>query len=248
METLVSYCCGDNWLDIQAASGAAERYQVHSWDRAWATIDVEPASFGRRAGLAQSGSQMPDGYNGSGGAALLRDPRGALVTIGAGALPARTPVQLRMTVWFSGSIDADGVGDSAANGQATAALHFGGWDAPWITGIDVEAGKDRSSMSWTGQVQSSAIVDAFVGDTLHLVGDLRLRWNQRNGYFSGRNGFAGQTQGEARYFVDVLTTGAFLGSASGFNYATPVPEPAAVVLLLAGLAAVVARARRPAPA
>lgn len=247
VETLTSHCCWDNWLNIQTDSGANNFYQVNSWGQSWATVQAQSAQYGVLGGRASAGSQMPEGYTGSGGDARLRDAWSDLFTIQSATLAAGTPVQLQLTVRLDVSmsaLDPDGAaGDAAANARTAAAFHFGGWDAPWITGLDLHAGSGTASSVVDGVYSNSTFVNAAVGQTLHLVGDLTVAYNQRNSG-GARGWFSGQSDATATFFVDVLTPGAAYSTASNVSYAAPVPEPAHWALLSGGLLVVAMLARR----
>lgn len=247
VETLTSYCCGDITLNIQTAGGANNSYQVNSWGQSWATLQAQSAQYGVLGGQATAGSQMPDGYTGSGGAASMRDAWSDLFTIQSATLAAGTPVQLQLTVQLDismSAVDPDGAGGSAsAAARSAAAFHFGGWDAPWITGLDLGAGTGHASSVLNGIFSSSTFVNTAVGQTLHLVGDMTLAYSQRNST-AARGWFSGKSEGTASFYVDVLTPGAGYSTASNFSYAAPVPEPAHWMLLSGGLWVVGALARR----
>lgn len=249
VETLTSVCCGDVTLNIQTAGGAGPFYQTNSWGQSWATVQADAAQFGRLAGQLSAGSQLPEGaYTASGGAARLRDAWSDLFTIGSSTLAAGTPVQLQLTVLLNVdmlAVDPDGAGSAGATGRAAAALHFGGWDAPWITGLDLHTGTGQAQSSLSGPFSQTAVVNATVGQTLHLVGDLSLNVNHSSSA-QARLWSSAFTNAEAIYRVDLLTAGATVSTASGFSYGTPapVPEPGTWLLMLAGLCAVAPRLRR----
>lgn len=248
VETLASHCCWDNWLNIQTAGGAENFYQVNSWGQSWATAQAQTAQFGRLAGELSAGSQMPDvGYNGSGGAATLRDAWSDIFTISSSSWVAGTPVDLKLTVLLDVSmlaIDPDGsAGSAEAAGRAAAAFHQGGWDAPWITGLELRTGSGQADSQLDGVYSQSAVFTTAVGQTVHLVGDLSLSFNHRSSTLA-RDWSSGYTHGAAIYRIDVLTPDVDVSTGSGFDYATPVPEPRTWALMLAGLCAVGLSVRR----
>lgn len=248
VETLASHCCWDDSLNIQTAGGAEDHYEVSSWGQSRATVLGQTAQFGRLAGQLSAGSQMPDvGYNGSGGSARLRDAWSDLFTIAASSLAAGTPVTLKLTVQLDVSmlaIDPDGsAGPATATGRAVAAFHHGGWDAPWITGLELRTGSGQEHDRLDGVFRNSTLLNTTVGETLPLVGDLSLNVNHASSK-QAREWSSSYTYGTARHWVDVLTPGVTISTASGFDYASPVPEPQAWALMLAGLCAVGLGARR----
>ncbi len=246
VETYVRHCCSDNPSNSQGASGPGASYAVNSWGLAAASINGTPASYGQLGGVGTAASQMPPGMVSSGGVARMRDAWGDLFTIGSSTLPLGTPVLLQLTVLMSGQLqapDPDGSGSASARASLQAALHQGGWDAPWLVGVERFAGSGHAQLSWSGQAQSSNSFATTVGATVHLVGDLSLFYGQQNSN-DARDYFSGSNQGQASYYVDVLSPGVWVSSASGHDYATPVPEPTTALLWLAGLLAVGTVTRR----
>lgn len=241
VETLTSTCCGDVTLNIQNAGGAGDFYQVNSWGQSWATVDATAAQFGSLAGQLSAGSQMPGSYTGAGGAVRLRDAWSDLFTIGSTTLAVGTPVQLQLTVLLDVSmlaIDPDGApGGASATGRAAAAFHDGGWDAPWLAGLELRTGEGQANHQLDGVFSHSAVFATTVGQTLHLVGDLSMNVNHSSST-QARDWSSAFTNGSAVYRVDALTPGVEITTASGYSYATPVPEPGAWALMLAGLCAV----------
>lgn len=241
VETLTSTCCGDITLNIQNAGGAGDFYQVDSWGQSWATVQAKAAQFGTLAGQLTAGSQMPGSYTGAGGAATLRDAWSDLFTIGSDTLAAGTPVQLQLTVLLDVSmlaVDPDGApGGASATGRATAVFHQAGWDAPWLNAVDLRTGEGHASTQLDGVFSQSTLFATTVGETVHFVGDLVLNVNHSSST-QARDWSSAYTYGSAIYRVDVLTPGAEVSTASGFSYATPVPEPGSWALMLAGLCAV----------
>jgi hypothetical protein len=247
VETLTSHCCWDNWLNIQVDSGANNDYQVNSWNQSWATVQAQSAQFGLLGGRVSAGSQMPGGYTGSGGTATIRDAWSDLFTINSATLAIGTPVQLQLTVQLNVSLfakDPDGnLGSGAANGRAAAAFQFAGWDAPWITGVDLHTGTGHAASTIDGLYSSTAFINTAVGQTLHLVGAMSLVYGQRNSP-EARDWFSGSSEGSARFLVDVVTPGAAFSTASNFAYAAPVPEPAGWALMTGGLFVLALATRR----
>jgi hypothetical protein len=244
-ESLASHCCGDNWLNIQQAGGAALLYSVNSWGQSHGHVKGDAATFGTLGGAGSAGAQLhrANGWTGSGGAARLRDAWSDLFTITSGALPAGTPVALRLTVVLDATLQ---VPSTAGSARAAANFAQAGWDAPWITGVELRMGGSGGQPPGllSGSHSNSAEVGSFVGSSLHLIGQLGLSANYA-APAGVSSAYAGaQVAGQARYFVDLLTPGASLSTASGFDYATPVPEPAAAALWLAGLLALGWRLRR----
>ncbi|RVT54466.1 PEP-CTERM sorting domain-containing protein [Rubrivivax albus] len=142
------------------------------------------------------------------------------------------------------AIDPDGAtGSASATGRAAAAFHLSGWDAPWLTGLELRTGEGQANTRLDGVFSQSTVFATTVGQTVHLVGDLSLNVNHRSSP-QARDWGSAYTNGSAVYRVDVLTAGADVTTASGFSYATPVPEPGAWALMLAGLCAVGPWARR----
>ena len=142
------------------------------------------------------------------------------------------------------AIDPDGsAGSAEAAGRAAAAFHQGGWDAPWITGLELRTGSGQADSQLDGVYSQSAVFTTAVGQTVHLVGDLSLSFNHRSSTLA-RDWSSGYTHGAAIYRIDVLTPDVDVSTGSGFDYATPVPEPRTWALMLAGLCAVGLSVRR----
>jgi hypothetical protein len=194
---------------------------------------------------------MPDaGYTASGGTARLRDAWSDDFTITSATLAAGTPVQLRLTVTIDGSIralDPDGVQNSAEGAaRLVAAFHYGGWDAPWITGVDVLRGGYMGGNHGYGDFDVAAsnttIINATVGQALNLVGDMGISYGQSNG-LGARAWYSGSAEGNARFHVDMLTPEASYATASGASYATPIPATWGLLLTGLGMAGAFFRRR-----
>lgn len=243
VQTIAGHCCWDNAWNTQSASGDAESYYVDSWGLSWARINAQPAQFGRLAGALSGGSQLPEGFVASGSAVVLRDAWSDLFTISSTTLAAGTPVQLQLTVLLDVdmlTVDPDGSsGIAGATGRAAAAIHSGGWDAPWLAGLNLETGSGKPFSALAGEYSNSNVYNTTVGATLHLVGDMSLNFNHSSSY-DARSLGEGHTFATSLFRIDVLTPDVQATSASGFNYATPVPvpEPGSWALMLAGLCAV----------
>ncbi|GAB4037470.1 MAG: hypothetical protein Fur0014_05190 [Rubrivivax sp.] len=242
VQSVAGHCCWDNAWNTQTAQGAADTYYVNSWGLSWARISAQPAQFGQLAGQLAGGSQLPEGFVASGSAVVLRDAWSDLFTISSTTLAPGTPVQLQLTVLLDVdmlTIDPDGSGIAAATGRAAAAIHSGGWDAPWLAGLNLETGSGKAYSTLDGEYSNSNVYNTTVGATLHLVGDMSLNFNHSSSY-DARAWGEGHTFASAVYRVDVLTPGVQVTTASGFDYATPVPvpEPGSWALMLAGLCAV----------
>lgn len=241
VEAVAGHCCWDNRWNTQTASGEASDYYVNSWGLSWARVAAAPAQYGQLGGQLSAGSQQPDGFVASGGAVTLRDAWSDLFTIGSSTLAAGTPVQLQLTVLLDVSmlaVDPDGAaGSASATSRAAAAFHSGGWDAPWLAGLELRAGSGQALASLDGVYSSSNLLVAAVGQTLPLVGDLSLNFNHGSSTLA-RDWGSGHTHATAVFRVDVLTPGASYTTASGTSYVTtPVPEPASWALMAAGLLA-----------
>lgn len=252
VQSLTSSCCGDVTLNIQNAGGAANNYYVNSWGQSSASVDALSAQYGLLGGTVSAGTQRSHpSYNASGGTAQIRDAWSDAFTITSSTLAVGTAVQLQLSVTVDGAFKAlnpDGVSnDAEGGGRMAAAFHFGGWDAPGLTGVDVKWGRYVGTQygfgTLSGSFANQAVIETHVGDTVNLVGDLLLWYGQNSGP-AATAWYDGYTAGNARFSVDVLTAGAAYSTASGQSYITPVPEPEAYALFLAGLGLVGWAARR----
>jgi hypothetical protein len=145
-----------------------------------------------------------------------------------------TPVTLLLTVTLDGT-----VARSASNEPLPyMPLVYAGWgpgpDYPLAALQTAISGSQVGAVRWS----------TYVGASFDLVGVLHLR---TDGLESLGSIQANQTQdgtGSAHFYLDALTPGVTVSTGSGWNYASPVPEPAPAALLALGLAAIRLLGRR----
>ncbi len=215
------HCCWDNFIHYDWHQGDAPSYSAVSWSSradASGTLDY---------GLIQadvSASADVTGYVYVNAIGEGRDYWVDTFTITSDTLPAGTPVSLRL------GVDLDATVTTTSYGQGFALAVIGtGLDAGWITGVDTRV---------VGAGQHSAVGSfmSYVGGSVTLVGQLISRaWSEAS---NGAGAGSASTQATARFTVESQTPGAVYRSASHRSYAvptSPVPEPSAALLALAGL-------------
>jgi hypothetical protein len=147
-----------------------------------------------------------------------------MFTVTSASLPAGTPVDLLLTLRFTGTVAKGGSDSSVPRSDAG----FGpGPDFPYLVLAADAQGSDQVA---------TRVVTFAVGASFQLVGTLNLT-SQGFGLQSTQTGSWQTASASAHYFVDALTPDAGYTTASGFSYAGAVPEPAPAALLLLGLAA-----------
>lgn len=233
------WCCGDGPPDIVSLSGPGP-LDATSW-ASRATAQGTP-DYGLLTGAVSASASRFSGYTNVQSNGTIRDIWGDEITIASAGLAAGTPVQVQVTVALDYSATQQSTSGASTNLRATAALHFNGPDAPWITGVTYEPGAGGLQGSASSTLTGEASFASHVGATFHLFGDLLLV----TAAFADINpsSASASLSGTARYTVSVLTPGAGVASASGAAYVTPVPEPQTAALLLAGLACMGALLRR----
>jgi hypothetical protein len=154
-----------------------------------------------------------------------------------------TPVTLTFTQHVDGGI----VGSDGFFGLAESGLAIGGTTTYPITSRFVEWDRRYSPNPadiGSGRVEAAPIVvTTTVGATVSISAWLRLQAGAGNGFAPG--GSVVMSYGNtARYYGSSSLAGVSLIGSGGHNYAAPVPEPATLGVLLAGLAALRRRGRR----
>lgn len=182
--------------------------------------------------VSASASRFGD-YASAGGSGRIRDYWVDEFTVTSASLLMGTPVLVKVAIELDYSAMAQRVDGGTTNIQAIAALHFNGPDAPWITGVTYDDGGQLPAGSTGGVLRNEATFASTVGATMHLVGDLYL-YAGANASLNPSSASA-SLEGTARYTVSVLTPDAAMSALSGAPYVTPVPEPEAVAMWLAGL-------------
>lgn len=160
-------------------------------------------------------------------------------TIGSAVLPVGTPVQLRLSMMLNGNAGSTGIGTPAPDGSNVTASWGPGRDYPLVF---LRVGYEGSP---PGSYRASATLDESVGGTITLVGWLRVSpagASAGGAYPVSTTSFA---SGTADFYLDAVTADVGIASASGWNYASTVPEPPLAWLWLGGGAALwVVRRRR----
>jgi hypothetical protein len=145
--------------------------------------------------------------------------------LSASTLAVGTPVTLLLTVTLDGTIARSAV-NSALPALPRVYAGWGLWrDSPLAAAQLFTSSGSVATAQWS----------TVVGANVDLVGLLDV---SLMGLISGQDSQQSESaSGIAHYYLDVLTAGVSATSASGFNYASPVPEPAPAAMLVAGLAA-----------
>jgi PEP-CTERM motif len=225
------HCCWDNFFNYAWHQGDAPGYSAVSWSSRASgngTLDYGLIT----ADMSSSADVTNYVYVEAVGEG--RDYWVDTFTITSDNLAAGTPVTLSLGVDLDANLASSGYGQ----GFALAVIGTG-LDAGWLTGVDTR-------VVGAGRKQASGSFLSYVGGSVTLVGQLVSRaWSEAS---NGAGAGSASTQATARFTVESLTPGAAYRSASGHSYAvpaSPVPEPSAVWLLLAGAGvAVAARTRR----
>jgi hypothetical protein len=232
------HCCWDNFYKIDSQQGTGNVSAL-----AWFASGQAGgnANYGHLTGSASGVAPFPDGgYTQSIGEGRVRDAWAEQFTIISSQLAPGTPVQVQVWLTVSGSLSAQrGPSGGYAVADVTSALHFDGYDAPWITGASFSAGGMGPSADYSakgGSRQVSATFASAVGSQFTLAHDLVV-WAHAEG--GPGNPATANAQGAAYFAMQVMTPGAGYMTASGSSYlSSPVPEPHALALLLAGVGVV----------
>jgi len=195
--------------------------------------------------FSSTASSRGNGGNGADSIALDWSDTVTLVS----ALPAGTPVTLRYTLVVDGSLAVNGDHNAAAHIQDPGSADVVIGLTPGIAGVQplvLEAGILDGNLFGSASVfpggRYALVGQAGSGSSFSFSVDLESFVNASSSDASpSPDSFA---QGSIRLYVDTLTPGVTLVSASGVSYASPAPGPAAWAMLLPGLGLLAAAARR----
>jgi len=152
----------------------------------------------------------------------------------------------RYTIVVNGSLSAP-VGSYGTFPYGLAYV-FAGFNTSPINCPGCSAGVIANWTAQSGQASSTVLSGSFsvpLGVSFQVRASLDV--SSYLNTFAGQSAFAQADYGNTMHIsIDALTPRANTVGASGYNYASAVPEPAAPVLMLAGLAALALRRRSPA--
>jgi hypothetical protein len=169
-------------------------------------------------------------------------------TVGSTSLAAGTPIQFEYVGLLHSTLDFVGTPDCSFNPP----ISGDGFIDLRITSTGASVGKSVCGGAGPDTQMVSQVINTRVGDELELVNLMRLRVVAVAGspgdLFQSSTADAANT---GRFYINPITPGVTLTSASGALYAapatTPAPEPGTLGLLALGISAAIAKRRRGLP-